>query len=76
MEIEHSPGEHRARSEQERLSARGMRLLTGGVTEQGDAFLIAVGAVFLMAGLYPLIGAWAVLSFPVVFVCAVLVRRQ
>jgi hypothetical protein len=76
METERSTAEQRARDEQERLSADGMRLLTGGITEDGDAFLIGVGAVLLLSGLYPLIGAWAFLAFPAVFIAAVLVRGQ
>ena len=51
-----------------------MQLLTGGLTEEGDAFLIAVGAVLVVVCLYPLIGGWAFLAFPIVFIGAVLVR--
>jgi membrane protein implicated in regulation of membrane protease activity len=74
--MDESTAEQRARYEQQQLSTRGMRLLTGGLTDQGDAFLIAVGAVAVMATLYPLIGAWALLAFPVVFIGAVVARRQ
>ena len=76
METERSTAEQRARHEQEQLSARGMRLLTGGITEEGDAFLIAAGTVVLLSGLYPLVGGWAFLAFPVVFVVALVVRSQ
>jgi hypothetical protein len=68
--------EQRAQYEQQQLSARGMKLLTGGLTTKGDTFLIAVGAVVLMAALYPLIGAFALLAFPLVFIGAVLARQQ
>jgi uncharacterized membrane protein len=68
------PAERRARYEQEQLSARGMRMLTGGITQEGDAFLIGAGAVLLLAALYPVVGAWAFLAFPVVFALALLVR--
>jgi hypothetical protein len=51
-----------------------MALLTGGLTDQGDVFLIAVGAVVLTSGLYPLIGGWAFLAFPIVFIGAGLAR--
>ena len=53
-----------------------MRLLTGGLTDQGDAFLIGVGAVALFGALYPLAGGWALLAFPAVYVGAVIARRQ
>ncbi len=76
MEAERSIAEQRARREQEQLSASGMRLLTGGITEEGDTFLIAAAAVVLLSCLYPLIGGWAFLAFPVVFIVAVLVRSQ
>jgi len=51
-----------------------MRLLTGGLTHQGDSFVIASGAVLLMVILFPMIGAWALLAFPAVLVAALLVR--
>lgn len=76
MAIEQSTAERRARYEQEQLSRRGMRLLTGGLTEQGDAFLIGVVAVFVMGALYPLIDGWSLLSFPIVFAIAVLARSR
>jgi hypothetical protein len=71
-----SDAERRAKYEQQQLSARGMGLITGRLTTQGDAFLIAIGAVVLMAALYPLIGAIALLAFPLVFIGAVLARQQ
>ena len=49
-------------------------MLTGGLTEQGDAFLIAVGTALLISALYPLIGGWGFLAFPIVFIGAVLAR--
>jgi hypothetical protein len=76
MRPEPSTTEEVARREEERLSARGMLLLTGGITEKGDVFLIAVLAVVLASGLYPLIGGWAFLAFPVVLLVAVLVRSR
>jgi len=68
--------EGRARYEQEELSARGMLLLTGGLTSEGDAFLIGVLAAALMGGLYPLIGFWSMLAFPIVFIGAVVMRGR
>ena len=53
-----------------------MRLLTGGLTEQGDAFLIGVGAVALFGILYPLADRWALLAFPIVFIGAVIARKH
>ena len=76
LEAENSNAEQSARREQEQLSRWGMRFLTGGLTEEGDAFLIAVGAVILTAVLYPLIGGWAFLAFPIVFLGAWLARSQ
>ena len=35
-----------------------------------------MGALLLLMGLYPLIGGWAFLAFPIVFVAAVLLRRR
>jgi hypothetical protein len=67
-------GEQRAEEERERLNARAMELLTAGLTSQGDVFLIGVLAVLVMIGLYPLVGAWSLLAFPLVFVAAVLTR--
>jgi hypothetical protein len=72
MAIEQSTAEQRAQLEQEQLSRRGMLLLTGGLTGEGDAFVIGVGAVFVVIALYPLIEGWSLLSFPVVFAIAVL----
>jgi hypothetical protein len=76
MDTPPSTAERRARYEHEQLSARGMRLLTGGLTEQGDAFLVGVGAVALFGILYPLVDGWALLAFPVVYIGAVIARRQ
>ncbi len=76
MEIDHSTAEQRAREEERQLSSRAMLLFTGGLTQEGDAFLIAVVAVLLVSGLYPLVGAWAFLAFPIVFIGAVLARNQ
>lgn len=76
MEPDRSTAEERARHEQEQLSARGTRLLTGGMTAEGDTFLIAVATVALLVALYPLIGGWAFLAFPIVFIAAVLVRTE
>ena len=55
------PGE----TSEERASRDLMRLLTGGLT-----------AVLLMVLLYPVIGAWSLLAFPVVFVAAVVARAK
>jgi hypothetical protein len=76
MAIEQSTPERRARLEQERLSARGMRMLTGGLTEQGDAFLIGAGAALLTSALYSVIEGWSLLAFPIVFAIAVLARSR
>ena len=76
METEPSTPEERAQYQQKQLSARGMRLLTGGITSEGDAFLITVGAILLLVALYPLVGGWAFLVFPIVFVAAVALRSQ
>ena len=68
--------EERAAHERNQLSARWMHVLTGGLTSEGDTFLIAVGAVLLLILLYPLVGGWAFLAFPTVFVAAVAVRTH
>ena len=57
-------------------SAGMMRFLTLDLTSEGDAFLIGVGAVVLFGLLYPLLGAWALFSFPIIFVAAVLIRSK
>ena len=41
------------------LSRKGMRFLTGGLTSEGDTFVIGVAAVLLMGLLYPVAGAWS-----------------
>ena len=66
------PGE----TSEERASRDLMRLLTGGLTADGATFLIGAGAVLLMVLLYPVIGAWSLLAFPVVFVAAVVARAK
>ena len=66
----------RQREIEEQASRDGMRLLTGGLTHEGDTFLIAAGAVLLMVALYPLIGVWSLLAFPVVTVGALFVRSR
>ena len=76
MEAERLIAEQRARDEEERLSAGGMLLLTGGITQEGDAFLIGVGAAILFCVLYPLIDLWALLAFPGILIAAVLVRGR
>ena len=60
--------------EEPNLSAKGMEFLTGGLTSEGDTFLIAAGAVLLSALLYPLVGGWALLAFVLTPTAAVLVR--
>jgi hypothetical protein len=59
-----------------RASKDMMRLLTGGLTHAGDAFLLGVGAVILFGMLYPLLDAWALLSFPAVLLAVVLIRSK
>ena len=76
MAIDESDAQQVARQEEERLSARAMGLLTFGLTEEGDAFLIGVGAVVLFACFYPLTGAWALVAFPAVLLVAVVVRTR
>jgi hypothetical protein len=71
---EDTPDEERRRREQ--LSAQGMRLLTLDLTHEGDSFLIAVAAALLMGVLYPLVGAWSLLAFPLVFVGALVARSM
>ena len=70
-----SPTDEKERIEQ-RASHDAMRLLTGGLTHEGGSFLIASGAVLLMILLFPLIGAWALLAFPIVFLAAVLSKLR
>ncbi len=74
MKMEDHDAERTKREEEKRLAARGMHLLTGGLTTEGDTFLIGAGAVILFACLYPLIGVWALIAFPVVFAVAVILR--
>lgn len=76
VEPTRSTAEQRARYEREQLEARTTRLLIGGLTSQGDAFLIGVAAVFLMIALYPLVDAWSLLAFPAVLVVALVGRRM
>jgi hypothetical protein len=73
--MEQSTSGQRARYE-EQLSARTMRLLSGGLTEEGDTFLIAVAAILLTGILYPLIGGWSFLVLPIVFIAAALGRKH
>ena len=58
------------------VNAQGMQLLTGGLTHEGDTFLLGAVAVLLMGLLYPIVGVWALLAFIVVPVFAVLVRSR
>lgn len=62
--------------EQERLTAAAMLLLTGGLTAEGDTFLIAAGAILLTSCLYRLTGGWAFFTFPLVFIGAALARAR
>lgn len=75
METRGAADERRERIER-RASRDAMRLLTAGLTHEGDTFLIASGAVLLMVILYPLIGGWSLLAFPVVVAAAVLTRSK
>jgi len=72
--VTNDSGPERKERIERRASRDAMRLLTGGLTHEGDTFLIAAGAVILLSVLYPHVGGWAFLAFPVVFVAAVLVR--
>jgi hypothetical protein len=67
-------------AEQERVEGRAsasmMRLLTGTLTAEGDTFLIGVGAVILCGGLYPAVGAWALLAFPAVLIGAAAIKLR
>ena len=76
MDSGDSLAEQRARDEQAKLSARAMWLITGGLTHQGEIFLIAIGAVVLTGALYPLVGGWAFVVFPIVFFGVVFARGQ
>jgi hypothetical protein len=76
MEAEPTTPEERAERERKQLKARGMHVLTGGLTSEADTFLIAVGAAVLFAALYPIIGGWALLAFPLVVVAAVALRAH
>jgi hypothetical protein len=58
------------------LSAKGMKLLTGGLTSEGDTFLMGAAAVLLMGLFYPLVGPWSLLAFVLVPIAAVLVRSR
>lgn len=51
MRDEESAAEQRRRDEEEQLSRRGMLLLTAGLTDEGDTFLLGALAVLLMGGL-------------------------
>ena len=75
METQGSAAHEKERIER-RASDDTMRLLTGGLTHEGSAFLIGVGAVVLFVALYPLADAWALLAFPLVFLGAVLTRSK
>ncbi len=55
-------------------SAKGIKFLTGGLTSEGDTFLIGTAAVLLMALLYPLVGPWSLLAFVLVPAVAILLR--
>jgi hypothetical protein len=76
VETRDTEAERRLQEEEQALSDRMMLLLTGGITVEGDAFLIAVGAALLMGALYPLVGAWSMLAFPVVLILAVAIRGR
>ncbi len=58
------------------LSRKGMRFLTGGLTSEGDTFVIGVAAVLLMGLLYPVAGAWSLLAFVIVPAVAVFARSR
>ena len=73
METKGSAEENRRRIE-DRASRDFMSLLTLGLTHEGDTFLIGTGAVLLFVLLYPLVGGWALLSFPVTLAVALLAR--
>ena len=75
VETNGSADEGRRRLE-DRASRDFMSLLTLGLTHEGDTFLIGAGAVLLFVLLYPLVGGWALLSFPIVFAVAVLARSK
>jgi hypothetical protein len=61
----------------ERQSSAGMmQLLTGGLTSEGDTFLIGAGAVILFVALYPLVSGWALLVFPVVLIVTVAIKLR
>ena len=49
-----------------------MRFLTGGLTSEGDTFLIGAAAVLLTGLLYPLVGPWSLLAFVIVPAVAIL----
>ncbi len=51
-----------------------MRFLTGGLTSEGDTFLIGAAAVLLTGLLYPLVGPWSLLAFVLVPATAILLR--
>ena len=58
------------------LSRKGMSLLTGGLTSEGDTFLIGVSAVILMGLLYPVAGPWSLLAFVIAPAVAVFARSR
>ena len=59
-----------------RARERMMSLLTLNLTHEGDSFLIGVAAVALFAALYPFVGVWALLAFPVVLAVAMTARTR
>jgi hypothetical protein len=73
-----SEADARLHEEEDRVSRLGMTMLTGGLTHEGDSFLIAVVAAMVAGGLYPLIGAWAFLAFPLALAGAIflLIRKR
>lgn len=71
--VERSTAEQRKEA---RPSSGAVFILTGGLTDQGDTFLIGVAAVVLTAVLYPLIGTLSFLAFPIVLLGVVLRRRH
>ena len=73
MDAQASAAERKVREEKE-LSARAMHVLTGGLTTEADTLLIGATAVLLMSLLWPAIGGWSLLAFPVLFLAAVLGR--
>lgn len=64
------------RQEEELASSSLILMMTAGLTGDAGSFLIGAGAVLLAGVLYPLVGAWSFLAFPIIFIAVLMARLK